>query len=122
MILLQDQLLRNSYSAFEKIANPILVILLVVLLSGIYFIYSYFSKVIAEYKRSVEEKDKRIQEQHNLLVDVRTSDAKLIAEFKNTLEKFIDSDKEYSSRLNINNELLQQLLVKVDIILKISGK
>ena len=122
MILQIDPIVKSIPSTFEKIQNPILILLIVVLVSGLYFSYRYFTGSIKLLQDTIKEKDSRIEQQHNLLVDVRSSDAALVVELTNTLDKFVDADKAYCDKLGSSNELLNQLNIKIDILLKITGK
>lgn len=117
-----DPIVKEGVSTFERIENPILVLLIVVLILGIIFMYKYFTKLAVTLQTTIAQKDEKITGLNNVLIEVRSSDAAMIVEFKNTLEKFVDTDTEYSDKLGDNNDLLQQLIIKIDVLLKIIGK
>jgi len=124
MILLQEpfQVANKGLSAFEKIQNPILIILLVVLITISIIVYRYFTALMKEYKATIIQKELEIQSLNRVLQEVRASDAAMIIELKNTLVRFSESDKEHNIKLENTSSLLHQLVTKIDLWIKVYNK
>ena len=124
MILLQEpfQVANKGLSAFEKIQNPILVILLVVLITVVIIVYRYFTALIKEYKATVITKDMEIKTLNTVLQEIRASDVAVIIELKNNLVRFTDTDKDHITKLESVVSLLQQLITKIDLWIKVYNK
>lgn len=120
LILLQEQpITQRGVDAFEKITNPILIILLLVLISVIVLMWKFFRQSLKEKDVLIKEKETQVAAYINSIMDINKSDASLIADLRVTLEKLTEADKNYASKLGLNNDLLQQLIAKIDLLLKI---
>jgi hypothetical protein len=120
MTMMQNtELVKESVNQFERITNPILALLIIILLMAIIAMYRYFNRTIDKKDVIIGVKDAAIEKLNGVLQEVRHSDAILISELTNTLKQFTDIDKHYTDKLGTNNDLIQQLITKVDIMLKL---
>lgn len=119
IILQETQVAQKGIDAFEKITNPILILLLLVLIGIIILIWKYFRQALKDKDSIIKEKEIQMIAYINAIMDINKADASLIADLRSTLEKLTDADKAYASKLGVNNDLLQQLIAKIDSLLKI---
>lgn len=120
-ILLQEtQVAQKGVDAFEKISNPILIILLLVLIGAIILMWKYFKQSLKDKDSLIKEKDVQMMSYINAIMEINKADAALIADLRTTLEKLTDADKAYASKLEVNNNLLQQIIAKIDTVFKIT--
>lgn len=89
----------------NKIADPVLAILLFFLGAVIYFLY-----------KANERKSREIKEFNKVILDISLSDKEVITQLKNTVDRFIEVEKEQTEAarasiemLRRNNELLIQI-------------
>jgi hypothetical protein len=105
----------------NKIADPILALL--ILGAGVVVFMLFKSN---KYKQAYIEKlhdlkATEVKELNKILLDVRQSDTEMLVNLENSIDKWIDTQREYneaqkaiSENLRRNNELLMQLIAKVD--------
>lgn len=120
IILQETQVAQKGIDAFEKITNPILILLLLVLIGIIILIWKYFRQALKDKDALIKEKEVQMISYINAIMDINKADARLIADLRSTLEKLTDADKIYASKLGVSNDLLQQLIAKIDSLLKIN--
>lgn len=111
------EIIKQGSDAFERITNPILVILLLVFITIIFFGAKYFINVIREKDKIIALKDEENKKYTNTILDINKTDSSLVAELKTTLDKLIEADKSYASKIGLSNDLLQQLIAKTDLLI-----
>jgi len=102
----------------ERLENPILAILLIVLLALVYILFRMIINIYAS-------KEKEVKELNKILLEVRESDKAMLMELKSTIEKYIDVEKRHSKLecqsyeiLKKNNEMISKLYVKIENFIK----
>ncbi len=128
--------IEKGISLFEKITNPILAILLFALCSAIILLYrnnltkdktilTIQTDKSAELKALQLSKDVEVKELNSILLEVRESDKEMLVELKNVISRFIETEKAHSEMeragseiLKRNNDLLIQIISKIEYSLK----
>lgn len=119
-------LINKVIGLLESLGNPILAILLLSLFGFIYMLYRSNNNKSKRIETIQESKDKEVKELNKILLEVRESDKEMLVELKNTISRHIQVEQEHSRNeknnaemLKRNNELLIQLLAKLDFLLKL---
>lgn len=118
-------LINTGASLFERISNPILAILLFLLFGVIYMLFKSNNDKTKRIEAIQLGKETEIKELNKILIEVRASDIEMLTELKNIISHYIevekintDNVKTSSELLRRNNEILIQLVAKVEYSIK----
>jgi biopolymer transport protein ExbB/TolQ len=105
----------------NKIADPILALLILCLFGVIYMVYKSNMRKQDKLDKLQASKEAEIKELNKILLEVRESDKEMILELKNSFIRYIEAEKEHAENsklcheaLKRNNELIMQTMVKVE--------
>jgi len=107
-----------------SLLDPILALLLLVLLAGIYFMYRTLNKKETIINTLQTQKATEVKELNEILLKVREADKEMLVELKNILVRFIELKKEQNELLKNNideveshTNLLIQISTKIELLL-----
>lgn len=111
MMLLE---IEKSMTFLQKIEDPVLAILLMCLISAIVALWKKMANRTRQYSDLIKAKDEEIKSLNGILREDEVANRELLTELKNSLDRFLESDKSNTEIIRRGNELLIQLIVKIE--------
>jgi len=105
---------KQVQNLLEQISNPILALLLL-------FLFVVIGALAKAYHEMQKSKNTEVKELNTILMEVRESDKEMLTELKNTISRYAENERNHMETaktttevLRRNNEMLMQLLVKIE--------
>jgi len=114
-ILLQQLPIEPVQSQLEKITNPVLALLIMVLFAGLIFMYRFMNKQIATERDANTAKDEYIKEQNTLFLDYALKNGEVMKSLQIAIEADSSNHRTIEDLLRQNNTFLQTIMRETKI-------
>ena len=105
------QIVDTGVKSIEKINDPILQILIMVLILAIVALATFFIKYF-------KAKERELKNINDVLLTTTATDLKLIFEFETTIEHYVNQNKSRENYVKKNYEILKDIKKQLDCALK----